>query len=245
SGAGGQADLFGIAGWVLVDSQQAGHVAALRELRADEVPGALGGDHEHVDRGRRDNLAEMDVEPVAEGQIRALLDVRADLGAVQAGLHLVRRQDHDDVGPLDRIRRAQHFEPGWLRLLPGRSLPQADEHVHAAVLQVQRMGVALAAEPDDRNGLPLQDLQIGVLIVVDLQHVWVPSLCRGTACCAPTERMIYFSSFRMRLGCAAAWRAGSRAIAMRPVRTSSLMPSGWSRLMHASTFLTSPVISIV
>src|SRR5207253_10836234 len=53
--------------------------------------------------------------------------------------------------------------------------PQADEHVHAAVLQVQRMGVALAAEPDDRNGLPLEDLQIGVLIVIDLQHVRVPS----------------------------------------------------------------------
>src|SRR5881628_3647895 len=47
-GAVGQPDQLGVAGWVLMHGQQARHAAALRELRAHEVPRSLGGDHEHV-----------------------------------------------------------------------------------------------------------------------------------------------------------------------------------------------------
>src|SRR5438093_223570 len=153
---------------VMMHGQQARHAAALRELRAHEVPRSLGGDHEHVDRGRRHDLAEMDVEPVPEGQIGVLLHVRANFGAIDARLHLIRRQDHHHIGPLHGISHRHDFKSGPLRLLPRRALPEADEHVHAAVLQVQRVRVALAAEPDDRDRLPLQTFQIGVFIVVDL-----------------------------------------------------------------------------
>ncbi len=49
----------------------------------------------------------------------------------------------------------------------------------------------------------------------------------------------------LRRSCGAACLNSSRAIAIRPVRISSLMPSGRNRLMIASIFLVSPVISTV
>src|SRR6202000_893633 len=57
-------------------------------------------------------------------------------------------------------------------LVPGRAaLARADGDLHAAVVQVLRMGMALRAVADDRHVLALDEGQIGVLVVVDLHDV--------------------------------------------------------------------------
>ena len=67
-----------------------------------------------------------------------------DLGLVHLLLLGVGKKHHHDVGLAYRLARRQHREPGCLGLcLRRRALSQADDHVDARVLQVQRMRVPL------------------------------------------------------------------------------------------------------
>ena len=52
----------------------------------------------------------------------------------------------------------------------GRALAQTDNNVYAALGQVLGMGVALAAEADDSNGLAVQHAEVAVGIVVFLDR---------------------------------------------------------------------------
>jgi hypothetical protein len=57
-------DVAGLAAGVLLDGDEAGDAAALDEFAADEVAGALGGDHDDVDVLRGLDVLEVDVEAV-------------------------------------------------------------------------------------------------------------------------------------------------------------------------------------
>jgi hypothetical protein len=108
--------------------------------------------------GARLDEAEVDVEAVRQRHRRARLDVRRDLLGIELLLLLVRRQDHDHVRVLHRLGDALDREPGLLRLgRRRRTLAQADGDVHAAVLEVQRVRVALRAVADDRDLLSLDE----------------------------------------------------------------------------------------
>src|SRR3712207_9281759 len=71
------------------------YALAVLELAAHQVAGALGGDHGDVDAGRGLDVAEPDVEAVAEEQRVAVLQVGLDRLRVQPPLHVVRNEDHD------------------------------------------------------------------------------------------------------------------------------------------------------
>ena len=75
----GEDEVAGVAGGVLVDGHQAGDAAALLVLAADQVAGALRGDHADVDAGGRLDLAEVDREAVGEHQQVAVGDPVGDL----------------------------------------------------------------------------------------------------------------------------------------------------------------------
>ena len=77
---------------------------------------------------------------------------------------------------------------------PGR---QPDDDVDAGLVEVQGMGVALAAVADDRDGLPGQGRRIGVVVVVHRR----------------SHRLI-----------ASSMDPEPRAMTTAPVRTNSLMP---------------------
>ena len=97
-----------------------------------------------------------------------------------------------------------HPEPGRLGLgHRRRALAQADAHVDARVLQVERVGVALRAVADDRDLAAGDERPIGVRLVV---HV---------------------GGHQLALPFTARRRAASRSSlgsATRPVRWSSTMP---------------------
>ena len=130
--------------------------------------------------GRADG-AEADVEAVREHQglglavgalgLQAGLDLLVDL---RGGL--VGDEEHDDVGPLGGFGGAGDFEAGELGLLRvGGAGAQADFDVHAGVLEVEGVRVALRAVADDGDLLGLDEGEVSVLIVVGLCHD-VPSL---------------------------------------------------------------------
>ncbi len=143
----GEREIVGVAGRVLVHGDQHRHALALLELAAHEVTGALGGDHRHVDRLRRHDLPEVDVEAVGEHQHRPVLEVGGDVVLVDDGLRLVGDQHHHGVGALRRLGGRQHLEAGLLGALRvGRAGHVADDHGHAGVAQVLGVGVPLTAE---------------------------------------------------------------------------------------------------
>ncbi len=134
---------------------------------------ALRRDHQHVEIGPRLDQVEMDVEPVREHQRRAVLHVGGEMIAVDIGLQLVGREHHHHVGPFGRIRDFLDRQLDALRLL-GRSRALAQRHgdfLHAGIVQIERVGVALAAVADDGDLLALDQVQVGVAVVVNT-HVF-------------------------------------------------------------------------
>src|SRR5690606_11399189 len=220
----------GPAGGVLLHGDQAGHAAPGLELTAHQVAGALRGHHAHVDALGRLDEAVADVEPVAEEERVALLEVGRDVVGVQVALDVVRRQDHDEVGLLDRLARGQHPQAVALGLLPALgALGQADPDVDAGVTQGERVGVALAAVPQHGHTAPLDDRQVGLVVVEDLGHL------------RKTFQAVRSSALRDR----SVMERAPRPMATMPDWTSSLIPNGSSTLTKASSLSGVPVHSMV
>ena len=174
AGSISQSDVLGLAGVVLLHADQRGAALALGVQAADDVAGALGGDHDDVHiLGCGDGL-EVDVEAVCKGQSLALGHVGCDLLVVDVGAQLIGHQHHDDVASLGSLFDFHDLEvvvggSELGSLLPVcRAFAQADDDVDAALGQVLGMGVALAAEADDSDGLAVQHTEVAVGIVIFL-----------------------------------------------------------------------------
>ena len=140
-----------------MDREQGRHPAAGLVHAPKQVAGTLRGDHPDVDDARRVDAREVDVEAVREHQQLAGPQVRGDVGVVDGLLGRVRHEDHHDVRGLDRVRDVRHAQAGLFRQRTAlRPRGEPDDDVHARLMQVQRVGVALAAVADDRDGLPLR-----------------------------------------------------------------------------------------
>jgi len=84
---------------------------------------------------------------------------------------LVRHEHHHDVGFLCRLARGHDAQTGLLDLVPALGAgAQTDADVAAGIVQIERVGVALAAEADDRDLAGLQQFEVAVLLVEDVCH---------------------------------------------------------------------------
>ena len=155
------------AGRVLVHREQTGDALTRGEGAAHQMPWSLRRHHAHVDAcGRVDQLV-ADVEAVREHQHLARMQVRCDRLVVQRALPGVRRQHHDDVGFLARLGWRHDAQPlGFGCGAALARLEEPDAHVVSRVTQVQRVGMALRAVPQDRDWPARQRLGIGVCVVV-------------------------------------------------------------------------------
>jgi hypothetical protein len=106
---------------------------------------------------------------VGEEQRVAVLQVGLDRLRVQPPLHVVRNEDHDQVGLGGRLGRRHDPQALGLGLGAARAaLGQADADVDPRVAQRQGVRVPLAAVAQDGDGAPLDDRQVGVVVVEDL-----------------------------------------------------------------------------
>ena len=154
----GQHEVAGVAARVLVDRDQAGHAVALHELAPHQVAGALRRDH-----ARR--------RPRAPG--RSGRSGSRSRGRTAAGCRARSRPRSRSPRPRPASRRAAAPSPRRPRLAASaidvdpqavglrlvhrrRVLAQADDHVHARVLQVQRVRVALGAVAENGHGLAVE-----------------------------------------------------------------------------------------
>ena len=157
---------------VVLDRDEARRAGALGEHLPHPVPRRLRRDQGHVDFLRRSDLAVADVEPVREHQGVPRLEIRGEVLLVEFGLHRVGRQDHDHLRPRGRGRVAEHLEAVGFGLGgAAAAFTQADDDVDAAVAQVQRVGVSLAAVADHRDGAAVEPGEVRVVVVIELRHL--------------------------------------------------------------------------
>ena len=152
-----------------------GDAGAAHIFGAHRVAGALRRHHADVHVGARLDQVEMDVEAVGEEQRRALLHVGLKVLLPDAGLELVGGQQHDHVGPFGGLGNVHDLEASLLGLGRGFGAgAQGNGDVgDARIAQVQRVRVALAAIADDGDLLTLDQIEIGIPIVIDA-HATVP-----------------------------------------------------------------------
>src|SRR3954452_1848172 len=164
----GESEVESIAACVLRDGDEARRARPRLEDLAHAMPGALGGDHDHVVAGAGRDLAEVHGEAMGEEHRGAGFEVGLDLALVDALLHVVGKEDRDELCALHSCGDGFHREPGFLRGAP-RIAPetQPDLDLHAGVAQVERMGMALAAIADDGH---FAVEQIEIAVAVDLCH---------------------------------------------------------------------------
>ena len=168
-----QGQVTGLAGLVLVHGHQMGHAAALGIGVAHGVAGGLGSHHPHVQIGAGHDLVVVHVETVGKCQRGTLLQGRLNL-FVDTGDVFVGQQNHDHIGRGNRFVDFSHLQTCLGNLVPGRAtLAQTDHHLHAAVVQVLCVGMALAAVTNNGNRLALDEAQIAILVVKNL-HVISP-----------------------------------------------------------------------
>ena len=162
-------EILGLAGRVLGDGDERRHAATLGVGAAHQVARALGGDHDHVDTLRRGDAPVADVEAVGEGERVAGDEERRDVLVEDPLLLGVRGEDHDEIGVGRGVGDRHHTQTllGGLRLRR-RPRAQPDDDVDAGVLQVQRVGVALAAVADDRDLAAPDDRAVGVGLVIHI-----------------------------------------------------------------------------
>jgi hypothetical protein len=111
------------------------------------------------------------VETVGEHQRVARLEVRRDVLFIDLRLDRVGQRHHDHVGFGAGLGIAQHAQPVAFRLGPALAARvETDAHIHAALLEVERMGMALAAVAEDRDLFALQIAQVCLVFVVDFRH---------------------------------------------------------------------------
>src|SRR3546814_4764981 len=86
---------------------------------------------------------------------------------------LVGGGDHDHVGPFGGFLVRKHLEARGLGLFGGRraGAERDRDFTHDAVAPVLRMGVALAAVADDGDPLALDQILVGVAIVINLHWI--------------------------------------------------------------------------
>ena len=111
----------------------------------------------------------MNVEAVSEHQHVALFQIRLDIFFVQLCLLFIIDQDHDNVSLLCSFRRGKDFKALLLCSLPGSgALIKTDDYVASRFLQIQCMGMSLAAITDDCDCLAFQEGKVAIFLIINL-----------------------------------------------------------------------------
>ena len=117
-------------------------------------PGPFGRDHTHIDAWRRYDLVIVNIEAMGEHQSLAVTQLWKDALLVELLLDLVRHQYHNHVGGPGGVRDRGYSQAFGLGLFPRLAAGvEPNDHVQPTILQVQRVGMSLAAIADDRHSL--------------------------------------------------------------------------------------------
>jgi hypothetical protein len=134
---------------------------------------AFGGHHHHVDILGGHDCLEMDIKSVRGAKRLSGLEVRGDALGIDAGLHFVGKGGDDQICGFDGVFDTDGIESVLDRQLAvGRVLAVGDDHLYAAVAEIEAVGMALGSEAENGDGFAFKGVERGVLLVNHLQGRW-------------------------------------------------------------------------
>ena len=130
---------------------------------------ALRRDHDDVEVGAGLDQVEVDVEAVREGEGRALLHVAGEMLRIDVALKFVGGEHHHEVRPFGGIGDVHDLQALAFGLLGrGRALAQRhDDVLDAGFAHVEHVGMALGAVADDGDLLALDEIEVGIPVVIN------------------------------------------------------------------------------
>ena len=146
-------------------------------------PGPFGATISTSMSGRGSIRLKCTLRPCANISAAPSFMLACEVVAVDVGLQLVGGEHHHHVGPFRGLGDLHHRQLLLLGLRGrGGALAQRDRDVlDAGVAQVQRVGMALAAVADDGDLLALDQVDVGVAIVIDAHGSSLFSDCAKAA----------------------------------------------------------------
>ena len=170
-----QGDVKGPAGSILFDGKDVGDTTAFDELAAYDVARPFGSDHEYIDIIGRDNLFEVDIKAVGKSQGTARSEVVPDFVFIYVGLFFIGNENHGDIRSGDGFGDSLDCKTGLTGFFRRfTAAVEADSDIDAAVAEIERMGMALAAVTDDSDFLSFDSFPINILIIKYLCHTKFP-----------------------------------------------------------------------
>jgi hypothetical protein len=132
------------------------------------VARAFRGDHDAVDVFVQLDESEVHAKAVREKEGFALREIRQDILLVNVRLLHVGKADHHHVCPTHRFSGIEDFKAVLLGDRLGlRAGIKADDDLAAAVLQIERMGMALRTVAEDGERFVFKHAEIGVFVGID------------------------------------------------------------------------------
>ena len=169
--------------------KERGHANPFDVQLSHTMAGPFGSNHGDVHAGRRNHLAEVNVEAVREHQGLTRVKMRRNGLLVDLFLRLVRNQHHHKVSQLCDFLDGTDRKARGLGPLSRRAGWIARNHdVHTAVTQVQCMRMTLASSADNSHALALEQCQVAMLFVIDVCH---DSFLSKDSMVLPIERYLH------------------------------------------------------
>ena len=113
----GKSEVMRVAGRVARDRDETRHAATALVFRPHGMARPFRRDHQDVEIAARFNEVKMNIQTMRKHQRGALLQIRAEMIAIDVALQFVGRQHRHDIGPFGGVGDALHFEPDGRRLL--------------------------------------------------------------------------------------------------------------------------------
>ena len=165
----GQRQIVAVPRGILMDRQQHRHAGAALVFRAHRVSRPLRRDHEDIQVLARLDQVEVDVQAMCKSERRAFAHVRFQMVAIERPLVLVRRQNHDDIGPFRRFARVEDLETRLFGLgRAGGAGTESDSDIfRARIAKINRMRVSLTPVTDNGHFLRFHQIHVGITIIID------------------------------------------------------------------------------
>ncbi len=135
------------------------------------MPRTFRSNHHHVHIIRWNDRLEMNAEAVREPENFSRMQIWLNVLFVNRGLSFIGRQHVDPIGALGGLIRSHHHHAIGARLLRARPARfQPHDYLVAAIAQILRLRMPLAAVAQDGDGFALQRFGLRVVFIKNRRH---------------------------------------------------------------------------
>ena len=166
-----QCQLKCMTGSILLYSKYIWNTTTLSEGTTYKMARALRGNHKYINVLWWNNLLEMNIETMSEGESCTRLQIRSNLIFVYLSLLLIWNQNHDNICSSGSLTNWQNLKAlAFSNFLGTGPFIKTNNHIQATFLQVQCVCMTLGTITNNGNSLILNNFPINILIIKDFCH---------------------------------------------------------------------------